>query len=394
MNQIWIVFQKEWRDMLRDKRTIGAAFAYSLFGPLLIGVLLHGLAADKNDTESLTVAISSVQAAPGIVSYLEQQDYTVVEHTGTDAALSNMMPADMMPEEGVDVLIVPEKEYAARRAAGRTATLYLYGDEGKQKQRLAMSVVRAEIYQYSNSIANGRLIARGVAPEVTSPIMAERRDLSSSGAVGKSIGHMLLIFFVMAPFFASMSVSIDTTAGERERGSLNVLLAQPISSLRLTVGKWAMAASFGMIGTALTIIVGTVVLSRSPLADLDIRLVLDWSVVAFGFLLMVPMILFVAALQMLASLYAKSYKEGQTYLTMLSFVPAIIGFMGSFGGDIPDAVKNLPIFAELENFGFLLQHGTISAGSVMIPVLLGLALTGLCVWLTARRFDNERLLGG
>ena len=382
---IKIVFRKEWRDMWRDRRTVSAAFAYSLLGPLLIAVILHFTAKTQNEIETLTLAVAGAEHAPVLSEYLERNEITLlkVTHSGVPSTVP----------EGADALLVVDPTFQENMQQGIPGRVTLFADLGKQRQSAAASRVRRSVGQFADSIANVRLLARGIAPIVVKPVNLQRSDLSGSGAAGRAISDMLVLFFVLTPFFASLSVAVDITAGERERLSLQSLLAQPVRSFDLVLGKWAVAASFGLIGTIATVILGGLVMYVSPLGQLGIRLQLDVATLASVPLLMVPLCLLVAALQMLIAMSAKSFKEGQTYLNLLSILPAIVGLSLTFSSSPISGIKALlPVYAELNNLGDLLLKGSISLQPVLGAAALTLVLTFAALHYTARRFDSEGIL--
>ena len=182
-------------------------------------------------------------------------------------------------------------------------------------------------------------------------------------------------------------------AGERERDSLQPLLAQPVQTMALATGKWLVAAFFGFLCTLVVTVCCSLVLANAPLASLGIRLVLDPFVVVGILLALIPLVLMVAALQLYVSLRAKSFKEGQMYLGMLVLVPMMILAFSTIADDgVKGWLTNLPIFGDQNTISQLLATGTFDIATSAPGMLLNLLVAGIMIVLTARHLGSEQLL--
>ncbi len=141
---------------------------------------------------------------------------------------------------------------------------------------------------------------------------------------------MLPLFLIMVAFVGGMNVAIDTTAGERERQSLEPLLVNPVSRGALTTGKWIATCLFGLVATVLTLAMFVLMMRFVPLAELGVQLSLGARQLLLMTVAVAPLVLLASALQMFVATFARSFKEAQTYVSLLIFVPIVPGTVLQF----------------------------------------------------------------
>ncbi len=336
--------RKEGLDATRDRRAMFAAFAYALFGPIVLAAVLNAMARDELTEPERLLRVENGQAAPALMTHLESQGFLFAD----DAPI---------------VLTVPE-DFTSRVAAGKPVTLTALLEVAGNERELAD--LQASIEGWERTVATQRLLARGMSPAVVQPLRLDIADAGALSARGKAVMSMLVLFLILAPFFASTSVAIDATSGERERGSLEALLALPARASSTIAGKWLVTAAVALVGTALTVAVGAVVVNRAPLADLGVRLFVDMPAGLLAVAALAPLAMLVGAVQLLISLAARSFKEGQTYLTLFSFLPVFVGLMAT-RSDAPVA-PGIPVLTEMK-----LLEGVLTTGRVDVGMLAGTA---------------------
>ena len=187
-----------------------------------------------------------------------------------------------------------------------------------------------EILQaYSANIAGARLLAHGVSPATMAPIQLQRYDTGSNAARSAGlIGSILGLLFFPA-FICCLSAAVDSTAGERERRSLEVLMSQPAHAWELIVGKWLAAGALSIIGIVVELALAHAILTWLPLEEIG----MSWRVtspdLALVCLASVPLPLFAAGLQIAIAMNAKSFKEAQSLLSVIMLVPMLPGVVVS-----------------------------------------------------------------
>jgi len=315
----WTVYLKEVRENLRDKRTVlNALITGPLLGPILFGMIFSfTLQRQLSEADKpLPVPVIGAQHAPNLLHALAAQGL-VVEPPPAQGAV-----ATIRSHAAKVVLVIPPGYDAAWRK-GQPAGVELYYDSARQDSGTPVRRVKRMLQVYASTIAAQRLLVRGLAPTLLRPVAAEDRDLATPQSRSALMFSILPYFFVLTVFLGGMYLAIDTTAGERERQSLEPLLANPVGRGMLLAGKLGATVSFALISLLLSCIAFAVVGRFLPVEKLDIVLDIGPRFAAWVLLLMAPLALLLATLQTLVSAFAKSYREAQTYLSILMLLPVI-----------------------------------------------------------------------
>jgi sodium transport system permease protein len=235
-----------------------------------------------------------------------------------------------MDEEAISTLLHGRKTMAVLRLsdkftesyeAMRPALIELWFDSASDSARRPGDIEDV-IHAYNANIAGARLLAHGVSPATMSPIKLQRYDTGTNASRSAGlIGSMLAMLFFPA-FMLGMSAAIDSTAGERERRSLEVLMAQPAHAAELVVGKWLAAGLLTAAGLTFELMLAHAVLSWLPLEEIGMSWTLSWAGVVNVCVATLPLALFATAIQIALAMNSKSFKEAQS---MLSF--AMLGAM-------------------------------------------------------------------
>ncbi|WNG21272.1 ABC transporter permease [Cystobacter fuscus] len=381
------VFRKELRDHLRDRRSVWSAVGITLMGPILFGVMFTVMASWLNKDKPLELPVVGRSHAPSLVAYLERAGATLTEPPADYEARIQAGKLDT-------VLIIPE-DYGEDFAAGRTAKVHLVMDNSRNQARTTIRRVQQLLNGYSGLLGAQRLLARGVAPELASPIKVEEVDLSTPERLAASLLSIIPIFLVLATFSGGMSVAIDAMAGERERGSLEALLLNPVRREALVLGKWLTAVVFAIAATTLCLVAFLLVMNRVPLQDLGVKVRLDPLAVLGLWAGVLPLALMASAGQMLLSTFARSFKEAQTYMQVLSFLPTLPGMVL-----VLSPVQSQTWMFAVPVLGQEMLVQELMRGEPLgpLPFVLGLvsctALAGVFLAWTARLLRDERIIFG
>jgi sodium transport system permease protein len=388
--QFMSVFRTTLLDQSRDRRAIGAAFLYALFGPaLMLGMFV--MMADARDRDRATkVAVVGAEHAPTLVREFERRGMIVERRAGLLASgHSNAIPASL---GGADVLVSIPADFDDRFGRGIPAKLLILRDDRRQSSTVAADRLGHEIKEYGSFVAHSRLASRGVGAETALPIMIRESNISQASGQTIFMAGSLLAFFILAPFFTSMTTAIDVTAGERERQSLKPLLAQPASPWALVVGKWAVPTLFAIIGTAITCLLGFVMMRIAPLDKLGVAMSLDADRLIAMILILVPLALAVAAAQSAVAMLAKSFKEAQTYIQLLTFAPVILLYGTMLSGESSRLARMMPVTGHGDLLRSLLSNGPIDPAQVAVVSLHSLVIAALGLWVSKRQITDEKLL--
>jgi sodium transport system permease protein len=320
--QLWAMVRKEGLEALRDRRAMLAALVYPLLGPVLVALVFAGAQHSVEQGQSSAVAIVGAAHAPALVGALVADGVTV------SSVAANAVHAQDDGDDH-DVVVWIADDFQAAMLAGRPAKVRIDADLSRPGVRWTVRNVAQKIAAYSQRVAFGRAVARGVHPEIMSPVLVETRDLATSAQHAASLLHMVPMFVLLAIFVGAMQVAIDATAGERERGSLEPLLLHPVSTEIIAIGKWAIAALMSLAAGALTLTLTVLTLPLLPTEALGVRVTLAPEMALTIAALLLPMAPMAAGALLFAASFARSFKEAQTWLSALLFIPMLPGLLGS-----------------------------------------------------------------
>jgi sodium transport system permease protein len=387
--RLGVVFRKEILDGMRDRRSIGSVLFSSLFGPLVIGFMFTTIAERQRTADEIRLPVIGAEYAPAFVSWLQQQSGVTI------APPPALPPEEAVREHKEDVVLIIDKEFAEKFSRSMPARVKLVGDATRDSARPKVQRVRGLVQTYSSEIGSLRLIARGVSPAVGLPIRLEDVEVSSSQQRAARILSFLPMFLMLSAFVGCLQIASDSTAGERERGSLEPLLLNPVTRGTLIGGKWLAATVSGGVAVIFSAVLCTVIMSRIPLHDLGARLRLGAPEVTALLLLILPVTFLGAAMVMTVAMFARSYKEAQSYLGLLVMVPMLPGMVSAV---VP--MNNQPWLAPFPIVGQYALMNDVLGGkmppaylfAVAMIATLGVAL--LLVSLTTRLLHRERIIFG
>jgi sodium transport system permease protein len=325
-SKTWIVFRKELRESLRDRRTLGLLAMFTLMYPLLFGFVLNTQIkkATRSEREGIEVAVIGARQAPTLMAQLRDKNITVREVAPMDEPAIHEL---LRSQKTVALLRLSDK-FGENYQAMRPAPIELWFDsasDNNPSRRDLEDLLRA----YGSNVAGARLLAHGVSPAVLSPIKVQRYDVGTNASRSVNVIGSMLGFLLFPAFFCGMSAAVDSTAGERERRSLEVLMAQPVDAAQLIVGKWLAAGTLGVIGIVIGLVFGHVVFSWLPLEEIGLTWRVGLPSLALMVLTSIPLALLAAALQVAVAMNARSFKEAQTLVSLLMLVPIVPGFVVS-----------------------------------------------------------------
>jgi sodium transport system permease protein len=263
-----------------------------------------------------------IDRAPALVNWLNQQSGVLVVEGPTDAE------AAVRDQREAVVVIVPE-DFAERFRASRPARLQVVADSSRNDVRSSVQRVSGLLQQYAAEIGSLRLIMRGVSPAAVRPLAIEEIEVSTAQQRAAQILTFIPMFIMVAGFVGGMQIATDSTAGERERGSLEPLLVNPAPRVAFVTGKWMAATLAAIVSVCLTTLLCAQLTRLLSLEDMGIRLEIGPEHVGPILLAAVPLCLFTAALQAAVATLARSFKEAQTYMGVLILAPMLPGVVTS-----------------------------------------------------------------
>ena len=384
--RLWTVFRKEITDHLRDRRALFCMAFGILVGPILVGVLLTQVAEDRARSETVDVPMAGQERAPELVRWLKAQAGVTVseapEHSEAEIRDGKRKLA---------VIVSPE--FNERFAKGRPARVKVIFDGSDRKIGERVNRIQQLLEAYSSGIASLRLVAHGVNPSLATPLQVRRVEVSTAQRRAAKVLNFWPMLILLAGFAAGMGAAADSTAGERERGSLEALLLNPTPIRWIVLGKWIATAALAVGGAWLSLSLCVAVLGQIPLHNLGLRFRLESSHVLWASALVVPPSMFAASLQMLLCSFSKTLKEAQSYLGLLILLPMAPGFaIEMFNLKTGIGTAAVPFLGQTQ----IMQD--IFAGEAINPIEFAaaaggtLAAAAICVWLMTRLYRSERIL--
>ena len=387
MNGALVVWAKECVESLRDRRVLLNALVLGpLLTPVLFLVLMHlivGRELEKAE-KPLPVVVIGQKIAPNFVEALQQQGMqTLPEVPDPEAAVR---------EQRVDLALRIPPRFADDWREGRPAQVELIYDSSRQDVRSEVERIDAMIETFSTRTRSLRLLARGIAPSVATPVVVAGRDQATPQARGALLLGMLPYFLILTALIGGMWLAIDATAGERERQSLEPLLINPVGRGAVLLGKMLATAVFSMASLVLGLLAFVVVGSLLPADELGLGLSIGPHFVLVAVAVMTPLVLLIAITQIWVASFARSFREAQTYLGLAQLVPLIPSVLMMV---VPMRLKlwmaAVPLFGQQVTILRLLRGETVSDQAIVIGVSVTLASAALIFWLTLRLFRSERL---
>ena len=320
--QAQVVFRKELKDAFRDKRSLYSILIGSLFGPLVTGFMLNTVADRQRQIEEVRIPVVGIEHAPAMMNWLRQQ-------AGVEIVKGPDDPESAVRERIEDVIVVVPADFAKKFRSSTPAPVQIIADGSRNDSRPKIQRVRLLLQRYSTEIGTIRLVGRGVSPSIATAVLIEDVEVSSAQQRAAAILSFIPMFIVLAAFTGGMQIATDSTAGERERGSLEPLLVNPAPRGAIAAGKW-MAATFGAaLSVLLTTALVLVMLRYVPLQELGIRFRIGGREVAGLLAALLPMCLMSTGVQTYLATFARSFKEAQTYMGFLIMVPVLPGMLSA-----------------------------------------------------------------
>jgi sodium transport system permease protein len=341
-HNILTIYLKELRDSLRDRRTL---ISMVVIPTLVIPVIMFGVGfvitkvIKKAQEEASSLVILGGTDSPGVVAALKaEKKFHVVESTENYR--------DLVSEKKVRLAVEIPEGFEAALKAGTLKTVMLYYYEGELKSGMGVSAVDRFFSDLREKTVVSRLTERGLPADLVKPFEVKRQNVAPPEKVGgNAFGGIVPYIIILLCFTGAMYPAIDLTAGEKERGTMETLLCSPVRRVNIVLGKFFMVLTasvatiiLSLLSTGVSVVIasmlfgggkGTVPAGAKAAGSMVFPQVDPVGI--FGvFAMIVPVAIFFAAVLMTISLFAKSYKEAQSYVSPLIIVvimPAVMGML-------------------------------------------------------------------
>jgi sodium transport system permease protein len=387
------VCRKEILETLRERRTLLSLLLGPLFGPILFAVMINTMVSRNLSSidEVLEVPVLGAEHAPNLVAFLRARSIEPVDKHEVDDAEE---AAQLVATGAYDVVLMIDDAFAKDFGTERAARVALVFDRSKSRAASRVGRVRGAVDAYGQQIGALRLVANGVDPGLLRPLVVDELDVSTPASRAALMLGVLTYFLLFATLTGGLHLAIDTTAGERERKSLEPLLTLPVARSSLIAGKMTATVCYMLASLALTLVAFTVALRQMPLEQIGMSSNFGFATAALAFLLLCPFAPLGAALMTTVASFTKTYREAQTYLTFVLLVPTLPLAFATFLNIepepklmwIPSLSQHLLITTLIKDQPLDPLFVAISIGSTLVfGVVLG--------WLAVRLYRREAILG-
>jgi sodium transport system permease protein len=393
MSALLTVCRKELLDSLRERRVLISLLLGPLFGPILFTVMIN-MTVSRNLTsaeEVLTIPILGGERAPNLLAFLHARSVDALANHG----VADVEQAARLVATGEhDVVLVIDEEFGADFGTEHAARVALIFDRPKSRAASRVGRVRGAIDAYGQQIGALRLVANGVDPSLLRPLVVDELDVSTPASRSALMLGVLTYFLLFATLTGGLHLAIDTTAGERERKSLEPLLTLPVARASLILGKMTATVCYMLASLALTVVAFAVALRQLPLEQIGMSSTFGFATAALAFVLVCPFAPLGAALMTTVASFTKTYREAQTYLTFVLLVPTLPLAFATILNIEPEAkLMWIPSLSQHLLITTLIKDQPLDWAFVAISVASTLGAGAVLGALAVRLYRREAILG-
>jgi sodium transport system permease protein len=382
------IVRKELLDTLRDRRTgMVTLLSAMLEGPIFLLLIFILIASQAERARDLRLPVVGAEFAPAVIAYLERQQVTITP-----------APADydaQIRRGDVDVVLVIGERFGTDVAQGKPGTVRLVFDRSRDRARASIEQAEALLRGYNRAWGEQRLILRGVASSVANPLRVETTDLATPQQSGAIVLFLVAYYGLFASVMGGMAVALDTTAGERERQSLEPLLMTPARPAEIVAGKWIAVSAFNALVVALTLTGFYLTLKFAPLPPVGVPFLFGTREFMRFALVLIPMIVMLPAILLYVGSRARAYKEAQANVSVLLFVVSLIPMIQLFmQRREPGWLMLVPVSAQYSLLNSSLRGEAPALSQLALSWLAPAALIVVSLVAVARRLSRESILSG
>ena len=393
MNAVLTVCKKEILETLRERRTLTSLLLGPLFGPILFTVLMNVMISRNLSSldEVLEVPILGAEHAPNLIAHLRARSIEPLEqHDVKDVDTA----AELVATGKYDVVLVIDDKFDKDFGTERAARVALVFDRSKSRAASRITRLRGAVDGYAQQIGALRLVANGVDTSLLRPLVVDELDVSTPASRSALMLGVLTYFLLFATLTGGLHLAIDTTAGERERKSLEPLLTLPVARSSLIIGKMTATVCYMLASLALTLVAFTIALKQMPLEQIGMSSTFGFATAALAFVLLAPFAPLGAALMTTVASFTKTYREAQTYLTFVLLIPTLpLAFATILNIEPAPKLMWIPSLSQHLLVTTLIKDQPLTPTFVALSIGSTLAFGVLLGWLAVRLYRREAILG-
>lgn len=383
MIQFKALLFKELKEAFRDKRALMVALSMGVLLPVMIMVMSKVMIKEAVDNPPIYVKFTGEEYAPKLIKAFKDANVLSFKDVPEDEQRN-------WNERNID-FIIPDS-FAQDMSDGKPIEIILRAEYGEKSLASPLRRIREVVRDYSRSIGFKRLLVRGIDVKLLQPVNLQEQDTSLPTSNAVMISLVLGMYLMMGAFMSGLSISIDSSAGERERNVLEMLLCQPVSTVKIVLAKLFCSSIIAIISITLMLTLTSFSMNFVDLAKIGATFNVDIITTLTLMLLLIPICFLASSLQLFFAFQAKTFKEAQSTVTMLIMLPSFVPMAMMMMDDKPAWTEWMPISGQS-----LLMEDIFKGLPVDWMVLLvtsgsTIALTAGLVFTLAKKLTSEKVV--
>lgn len=381
--QFQALLSKELKEAFRDRRAMMMALMMAMLAPVMIFVMSKVMIKETVETPAIYLKITGAEYAPKLLQALSDENILQFRNVPNNKK-------NIWNERNIN-LTIPES-FNQDMLEGKPIDIYLSADYSEKANLSGLRRIKTTIHYFAQAIGYKRLLVRGIDVRLLQPIKIIEQDISLPNSNAMMISMMLGLYLLMAAFMSGLPVAIDASAGERERNVLEMLLCQPVSTVKIVTAKLCCASFISIIGVVLTLSLTTFTVSFIDLTKIGASFNLDLYTITALLLLLFPICFFASSLQLFVAFQSKNFKEAQSMVSMIIMLPAMVPIIMLFVDDKPMWLDWLPISGQSLIMESLFKGLPVSWGLLCFTGVITITMTTFLVMLMARKLRSEKVV--
>jgi len=398
MKHTWIVFKKEVLDIARDKKTL---FSNILLPIILMPVLMLLLGSgtrkfQKEMTENITVALTRENATAEAQEFFKTQIAIYDENIIVKDPVDN--PEEEIKKGNVKLVVDLDRDFKSKLEKGEPFSIKILFDDSKSSSGGTVDVLERAIAKFNNAMTNKRLQELGIDPVILTAAYEERVNLSDGSPGNMMVSMIFPMLVTMLVAVGGIPAATDLVAGEKERMTLEPLLTTRASRLSILLGKYYTINVFTFVsvlstltGFVISYLVNPETLTMGMGNVGGIRM--QPAAVLLSLAITILMGMTFSGIQLTISTFARSFKEGQTYLSMLIFVAMIPSYASMMmqANDLKTFMFLIPVLNTISSLKMLLG-GVYDYNKLLLALGSSVLCVGLALYVSVLMFKKESVL--
>lgn len=385
-----IIYRKELRDALRDKRSLRLAFLTPVYFVAIFVASVFFIIHLQNEatgrgSEPIQLSVLGAEHLPSLIAWLEEQGVKV-NPVGADAYAQ-------VEQKKLDYALIIPSEAEQQFAAGEPVAAWLVFDASNNKILTSVGFIKQQVWSWNSRMGSLRLLERGITPGVASPISLREMNVASDQKMGFFVMASLPMFLILSVFIGSVGFTADMTAGERERRSLESLLITPAASGAIIVGKWLACLLLTFAVLIVELVLLAIAFAFIPFNQLGLRVDVSLADLLGIFAVLTSLAVIAVSLQQTIAIFARSFKDAQTYMSLIIFVPMIpMVYTMMNPGAYEPWFAWVPVLGHQVLVKDLLLGGNFNSVSFLQCWLVAIPLAAVLLGFTARQLRKPRIV--